>query len=97
MGASSLESMIEVSEDLGFTRRSVLEWHVLHNHYPPPPYSVVDIAEKAIELALDDCCEDVIQFSDYDEKFGDKSMRVWEIMEKLHLWQFTEECPMEEE
>ena len=90
MGASSLEEMMETAGVLGLSQRYILEWHVLDNHYPQPPYSVVDIAEKAIELAIDEDYDAIIQFSDFDEKFGNKSMRVGDIMEKLHLWKFIE-------
>lgn len=90
MGAFGLECMMETAQDLGFSRRGVLEWHILHNHFPSPPHSVIDIAEKAIELALEEDFNAVIQFSDFDEKFGDKCMSVIDIMDKLHLWEFTE-------
>lgn len=96
MGAMSILGMIETTEMLGTNRRAVLEWHVLYNHYPPPPHSVVDIAEVAIEHAMDEELDAVIQFSDFDEKFGNKSMRVGDIMEKLHLWEFIEAGEEEE-
>lgn len=91
MGRHSLEAMVESFNDMGFSRRSVLEWHVLYNHYPQPPYSVVDIAEKAIELASNEEWDVMINFSDFDSKFGDKRMRVGDIIRQLHLEEFLDE------
>lgn len=91
MGYGSSIGMIEAADMLGLSKRAILEWHVLENHFPRPPYTVVDIAEEAIEKALKGELHEIINFSDFDIRFGDKSMLVCDIMDKLHLWQLVAE------
>lgn len=91
MGRASTMDMLEVNKDLGLvSKRSILEWHVMCNHFPPPPSSVVDIAEAALEYAMNEDYEHIIKFGDFDENFEDRQMSVGEIIRKLHLDAFLE-------
>ena len=91
MGRASTMDMLEVNKDLGLvSKRSILEWHIMSNHYPTPPFSVVDIAESAIKYALEGDYEHIIKFGDFDKKFKNRQMSVRNIIKGLHLEDFLE-------
>ena len=93
MGLIGLQGMLETASESGFSRRSILEWHIVYNHYPSLPFSVVDIAEKAIDLAIDNGYDEIIKFSEFDSRFGDKQMVVRDVIDNFHLWQFlADDC-----
>lgn len=96
MGRASLDGMLEMaSQDVA------LEWHLLSNHYPPLPLSLVEPCKQAIEAGLEEDWQRQIPLPDgmLDGRTGKPYMTAGRLIEAAHLDSFLDvddEQPLDE-
>jgi len=63
-----------------------IEWHIMSNHYPPPPRYMVDVATEAVKKARDGNLDSTIELPGGAEhrRYG-KDVPVHVIIEAFHL------------
>lgn len=97
MGSNSAMDMsIQVARGL-VKRHAALTWHLRNNHFPPHPMYMIEIAEKAIDLANDGDYDTLIDLpEDVEHKDYGTSAPVSAILHSLHLWSFVRDNDEEE-
>ncbi len=73
---------------------TALEWHLLHNHYPPVPRTMIAPCKKAIELARQECFDELIDLPEgirYKHGQDDDKAPVSALIENYHLDDFLGE------
>lgn len=92
MGHLSAVDMKETGEEIGMSLETILSWHLSGNHYPPVSQLFIPVAIKAIELALDEDYDTLLDLAEIIGKpaggFRKSKMTVSEVMNGLHLWDF---------
>lgn len=83
MGQHNLEGMMEVSD-----YDSALRWHLISNHYPPAPLSMMGPCKSAIEACNDDDGQREIQLPEGVSWRGHNTCTAWAIVEGYHLDSF---------
>lgn len=80
MGYMSALGMAEMCNDLD----TLLRWHLQHNHFPPVPVEMVPYCKRAINYA---------KKGRWDTKINiqGKKVKVWILVEQLHLDAFLPE------
>jgi len=81
MGRFSAEAMAET----GITLEKQLSWHLMSNHYPAVPETMVPVAIEAIDKANEGEWDDWIQLPDGILYQGQPMSPVHAIVVELHL------------
>lgn len=81
MGANAARDFAEQGVDL----TTALTWHLQSNHYPPVPVVLVRTCIEAIDFAIDDNWEDLVELPEGVTFKGQPVAPVWAIVENYHL------------
>ena len=95
MGRTVAEGMAEAVREGYAGLRSALYYHLIHNHYPPHPTFMIDVALAAIEAANDEDWDRIIDLPKDDDgtpmvewRDGRTAIEASLIIESLHLEDF---------
>lgn len=94
MGAQNLAGMLDTGLDVD----AVLDWHLFHNHYPPPPRYMKAVAQEALGALRDGEPDRMVTLPDGVLYRGTQSeCRASEIADAFHLWRFMDHYEIEVE
>ena len=66
-----------------------LRYHLLYNHYPPPPESMIDVAREAIHNAASECWDKMIDLPDgIEHRVHGNQVPTSEVIDAFHLHEF---------
>jgi hypothetical protein len=72
-------------------RRTSLQWHLQHNHFPPVPVFMVPVCEAAIDACLEGDDERPVDLPEGLTWRGRSSAPAWAVVEGHHLEYYLDE------
>lgn len=73
------------NEDFGLSLEQQIRLHLVSNHYPPVPTSMVPVCLEAIDLANSEGMYELVKLPSGVSYKGHPTAPVWAIVENYHL------------